>query len=265
MTMHDAGELAELRRRAYGPDADIDADPAARQRLRELEAETRRGEAIAPHPSPPAADAEVYAPPSAPPPPPAADSAPPPQAAADLAEPADLDGAPLAPLSAARAASSRRILLIVLAAVAVLLIAAGAFWAGGRDDGPQPDDVLSAGLPEAPDADETQLADAGIFDYYGVDTADIRWQGKVADAVNVWTAENDEGERCLSVTLDSEGEGEGIYRSVYHISCASTLDPIVDIPSDVFASFNISGYTDVQVLRFVSRADGVAVFVDSGS
>lgn len=254
MTMHDAGELAELRRRAYGPDADIDADPAARRRLRELEAETRRGEAIAPHPSPPAADAEVYAPPSAPPPPPAADSA----------ERADVDRAPLASPPAARAAGSRRILLILLATVAVL-IAAGAFWAGGRDDGPQPDDVLSAGLPEAPDADETQLADAGIFDYYGVDTADIRWQGKVADAVNVWTAENDEGERCLSVTLDSEGEGEGIYRSVYHISCASTLDPIVDIPSDVFASFNISGYTDVQVLRFVSRADGVAVFVDSGS
>ena len=31
-------ELAELRRRAYGPDADITADPAAQMRLRALEA-----------------------------------------------------------------------------------------------------------------------------------------------------------------------------------------------------------------------------------
>lgn len=34
----DDGELAELRRRAYGPDADIQSDPGALQRLRELEA-----------------------------------------------------------------------------------------------------------------------------------------------------------------------------------------------------------------------------------
>ena len=41
MATQDAGELAELRRRAYGPDADIDADADARRPLQELEAELR--------------------------------------------------------------------------------------------------------------------------------------------------------------------------------------------------------------------------------
>jgi hypothetical protein len=41
MIMGDDAELGELRRRAYGPDADIDADPIALARLRDLE-ERRR-------------------------------------------------------------------------------------------------------------------------------------------------------------------------------------------------------------------------------
>jgi hypothetical protein len=42
----DVAELAALRRRAYGPDADIDGDPAALARLDELETRARR--ALAP-------------------------------------------------------------------------------------------------------------------------------------------------------------------------------------------------------------------------
>jgi hypothetical protein len=42
MTEDELVELTELRRRAYGPDADIADDPEARTRLRELEAAARR-------------------------------------------------------------------------------------------------------------------------------------------------------------------------------------------------------------------------------
>lgn len=42
MTEDELAELAVLRRRAYGPDADIAADPEARTRLSELEAAARR-------------------------------------------------------------------------------------------------------------------------------------------------------------------------------------------------------------------------------
>lgn len=57
----DVAELAALRRRAYGPDADIDGDPAALARLDELETRVRRS--IAPPdpvpvvPAPPAVPA----------------------------------------------------------------------------------------------------------------------------------------------------------------------------------------------------------------
>ena len=55
----EVGELAALRRRAYGPDADIDGDPQALRRLEELENRAREEYAVAPSAgSSPAAAAE---------------------------------------------------------------------------------------------------------------------------------------------------------------------------------------------------------------
>jgi hypothetical protein len=45
-----SGELADLRRRAYGPDADIQQDPDAVRRLHELESSLRSGEGVLPAP-----------------------------------------------------------------------------------------------------------------------------------------------------------------------------------------------------------------------
>ena len=54
MDHHDLDELADLRRRAYGPHADIVADPAALARLRELERPTPASDGAPPPPPEPA-------------------------------------------------------------------------------------------------------------------------------------------------------------------------------------------------------------------
>lgn len=62
MTHVDDGELQALRRRAYGPDADIFGDPAALSRLRELEGKERPvepGPEVAVRDSPPATPESV--------------------------------------------------------------------------------------------------------------------------------------------------------------------------------------------------------------
>ncbi len=48
MTPESSRELADLRRRAYGPDADILGDPDAVRRLRELESQDRPDEPVVP-------------------------------------------------------------------------------------------------------------------------------------------------------------------------------------------------------------------------
>jgi hypothetical protein len=56
-----AAELAELRRRAYGPDADIDADAGARARLQELEDDLRATPRASSHAVAPAPEAAAIA------------------------------------------------------------------------------------------------------------------------------------------------------------------------------------------------------------
>ncbi len=63
----EVGELAALRRRAYGPDADIDGDPQALLRLEELENRARGEYAVMPSAASPPAAAAEGAEPSAPP------------------------------------------------------------------------------------------------------------------------------------------------------------------------------------------------------
>src|SRR4029450_3948501 len=52
LTPERSRELADLRRRAYGPDADIQRDPGALHRLHELEALAREEPAAAEAPAP---------------------------------------------------------------------------------------------------------------------------------------------------------------------------------------------------------------------
>ncbi len=116
----DAAELAVLRRRAYGPDADIDTDPAGLARLQELESRGR----VVPA-SEPDADAE-------------------PATAEELAEPSPEPRAP----QPDRRRRARRAALI--AVPAVLLIAAALAVAPGEPKPAEAPDTATAVAPAAP-------------------------------------------------------------------------------------------------------------------
>ncbi|WP_438354431.1 hypothetical protein [Microbacterium sp. CJ88] len=110
----DAAELARLRRRAYGPDADIDRDPSALARLIELEDAVRAPAASAAEAAPTGGAAEAAAPVLV-------DREPDPRGFVEVPEGA---------VAAAGAASARprwhTALVAVVAAAAVVLAAAGA-------------------------------------------------------------------------------------------------------------------------------------------
>lgn len=153
----DAAELKALRRRAYGPDADIHADPTALARLEQLEEQVRRereaalSTAVAPSAPGPAATGSSASATRAPAPP---------APAAVLTDPAT---AP-APESAREPAPPARRRWVVAGAVLVVgaVIVAGQVWdasrpqaSGPRDPGPLP--TAEPTVLRAQDASERTL------------------------------------------------------------------------------------------------------------
>jgi hypothetical protein len=171
----DVAELADLRRRAYGPDADIHEDPSAVARLDELETRTRRRFAAGNEPG----ESEAATTPgdSAREPKPVASSAP---ADSPMAEPAVTEGASPASVTESAGGSAavviepdgaaparpprrgRRIALVTgAAAVAVLAVV----QATGVATAPEPEETLPAASDVRPaaaavsDSSETTLVD----------------------------------------------------------------------------------------------------------
>ena len=225
-------ELARLRRRAYGPDADIAADPKAAARLSELES-AARGDRT---PSRFADSADKT----------------PPRDWADRTTPPATDGS-----GPETTAGRWRRHPIWVAAVTAALCAAIAIGVSFVSAGPKPDAALAA-TGDAPSS--TLMRNISwLFSSYGVDPDTMVSHGDFA-AVSVWTAEAKGERRCLFLTVNDE--------YVLERACMPAgLDPIIDI---IIAPTTTSlvgrgTYPESTALRFVSRDDTVEIWVRSPS
>lgn len=242
-------ELEQLRRRAYGPDADIALDPVAQQRLSELEDLART----------PATPATPAAEPDAPEPMPLARaeaSAPPSTDAAERVRSGPVEPEPeAAETDAAPATSSRdrpwwrRIPLWAVAAVAGIGVgvAIGLTWPSDSD--PPPD--LTLGV----DADGAERG-AGFtenLDYWGVDAGTVV-PHEGFDTIQVWTALGIDESRCL--LLSHEG-------SFLSATCSGAgLDPVLDFTIYDGMSLDLETPLPVgTVIRFVGHEGSVDVWV----
>lgn len=241
-------ELAELRRRAYGPNADIGQEVPAQRRLRELEADERSHHDVPASHRPPAAV-----------PVPAADM---PQSTSGFAHdrphvhspaPAELapDGGTGDENAAALAGSRsrgdarpvrRRIPLWAVAAVAGVVAGVTIGVLVPTDSAPPPDLTLRIAAEGGPRGAGFE----GNLDYWGIATDDLRAH-EPFDVIDVWTAERSDGSRC--VVLSYEGE-------FLSASCAGTdLMPVLDFTVYDGMSLALEDPLEVgTVIRFVGGA-----------
>ncbi|MFE7845147.1 hypothetical protein ACFUTX_08135 [Microbacterium sp. NPDC057407] len=238
-------ELELLRRRAYGPDADIVLDPAAQQRLRELE-DLARGAVVGPDPvREPAAPAGGRSEGGRTAPVAAPDESVGAPATDRAATPGEPDAEPRTP----RRSRRRRLPLwgvTALAGIAVGL-AVGLTWPA--DSGPSPD--LTLGID--PGGGERGSGFAENLDYWGIDEGTLV-PHESYDVIRVWTALGIDGARCLLLSHD------GAFLSA---TCAgSGLDPVLDFTVYDGISLDMEDALPVgTVIRFVGHEGSVDVWV----
>lgn len=164
-SLTDAAELDELRRRAYGPGADIWDDANAIARLIELESlRGHRGSSIAstPHAATPA---------------PAEEPAP----------------APPEPVPASHRRRRRAAAIVVTAALVLVPAAVGSILVTGA-----PDATLYQRSDVPPDA-SAQLTMVGQLGYLGIARSEVRLYDQYR-GLNVWSAPRGAASTCLFVT-----------------------------------------------------------------
>lgn len=246
-------ELEMLRRRAYGPEADIVLDPAAQQRLRELEDLARR--AIAAPDSteergtgePGTDDAAGMALEGASAATPAAEGS-----SRDLSAPAERsatdDPRADSPVKVRRS-GWKRIPLWTVTAVAGIAIGLAAGLTLPTDSEPPPD--LTLGID--PNGGDRGAGFAENLDYWGVD------QGSVVphesfDVIQVWTAFGVDGSRCLLLSHDG---------SFLSATCTGAgLDPVLDFTVFDGMSLDLDESLPVgTVIRFLGHEGSVDVWV----
>lgn len=197
-------ELAELRRRAYGPDADIAADPAAQTRLRALE--EREQQQVA------GGAVERGAP--------AGDSSSPPETPNGASTRQDTEeGSRIA----ARAIPFRRVVgpwMIAIAAMTLALVTGTAYLATEISrpraeltltSRPLPTDVIVPGISTA------------TLQSWGIPPGALTYHGRVG-ALDVWTMTDGIDTGCLILSVEG---------SFYRQSCGRRpLEPQIDIVAD---------------------------------
>lgn len=233
-------ELADLRRRAYGPEADIATDPVAMARLAELEA---LGRAAAPRVAPPEpidlAPESVESRADA-----AATSAPPPEdGPAEESDSAESD-APERP----RARRTPRWLWAVVAVVAVAAaVATFLFVTQPRVE----DTLIRAGDSSA--EPPTLLSDTGFLGYIQVDE-DAFVPYEPYRGIVPWVASRRIGGSCVVLVLDGDAVGYGCGLGDLN----AVADLVVDGTDGRWTRFDLR---EGSILRFTLRGDVVDVQV----
>lgn len=246
----DAGrELDELRVRAYGPDHDIDGDPRALARLRELEAAhladvERRADAAASESSAGTETGKVAVP------------------AVALAE---AQGSPepgrvIAPLSQPVKDSSLGSLLRramrtwwgrLVWVAGMLVVAAAIVVAALLIFTPRPDVTLRLTAVEADDQVRTLVSSAERAGGYEIDPSTLRAFGSY-HGFNIWFGVNAFGSPCLAA----------VHRAFDYLSRARCAP----FPADLIVDVSSSGEgldipTGDGIIRFIRRGDTVDAYV----
>jgi len=230
-------ELAELRSRAYGPDADIHLDTRALARLVELE-----GMALADAPSQPeVTDAAPVGAESTPPPAPGA------SVGADVMSPsAAPSGATADDTASARPRGRRRVPPWAFVAVAgVVGVGVGL--------------ALPALMPPHPEAVLRSIPLDGEtidFSMYGVDASPPTRYAPFRN-LEVWSAETPGGSACVLVT---SGDGDWIAAGCAPQQLEATADLTFYPGMREVEGFDLP---DGSVVRFVLRGDSVEVWIAS--
>ncbi|MFF2485378.1 hypothetical protein ACFVSU_03200 [Microbacterium sp. NPDC058062] len=238
------GELAELRRRAYGPHPDIHDDPAALARLIELETGQQRSG----RPVEPAAASVAEVPETTP------------TVTATLTE--EQPPPPPPPLQTPRSAPTRRWGLIALA-VGAMVATTGVLATVVMSWDPPPDAVLH---PTGTAADEELLtllkaegqpfsANDGGASEMEIDLSTLRSFGTYME-VEVWSAVNAFGSPCLI----------GIHRATEDVVARQCMPAGTDLSMDMYWDVQHGdgvrrALPEGEVLRFLWRADSVDVHV----
>jgi hypothetical protein len=241
-SLESGAELAELRRRAYGPDADIANDPAAMARLADLEGAAR-------HPVPAAA---IEAPNDQP-----GDAAP--AAVADHGESPVIDGLRSDAASAPRSSDPDAVTRSWWRRPSAWLIAAGAIVLTVAVSGVAmallaPRGDLALAPVSSDDGERQRLAGQGIIEMYGMDRTTLQRYDSYRE-LHVWSASATNGNRCILLETDAYG--------VYGVNCAPRgLAPTFDlyvypgIPTDLSGDLPIG-----SVARFVLDGDRVSIWI----
>jgi hypothetical protein len=253
LTAARSRELADLRRRAYGPNADIDSDPAAQRRLHELE-ELARPSASEP-PSRPDRLREGHRRGSDPDDAAAGESSGAQASVALESDPGAVDGGAADTPEAAAPATARRwwqrVPLWAVTAVAGIAVglAAGLTWP--TDSEPPPDLTLDV----APGGGERGAGFTENLNYWGVDPGSVVPHEQF-DVIQVWTARAVDESRCVLLSHD------GGFLSA---TCSGGgLDPVLDFTVYDGMSLEFDEPLPIgTVIRFVGRSGHVDVWVSA--
>jgi hypothetical protein len=236
-------ELAALRRRAYGPDADIQNDPEALRRLNELEDLARRSTVIhddrpvdVPDQDDDPADAEELI------------------AAASPDGPAapEARAAAPAPSSSKRGGWIRRVPIWAIAAVCLvvgLVAGAAAMSISARSQGDAPDQILTS----VGDSTDLSVSWISSLTSWGVAPSSVV-QYQPFDTLDLWVGETSLDAKCLLVSHMGR---------IFTAACAEKgLSPVLDLTIDPSLPVHWDHPLPTgTVVRFIARDDGVDVWV----
>lgn len=224
-------ELDDLRRRAYGPGADIHSDNQALERLQELEEQERVASQMATAPAEPAAPSRVGVLGPATP--------------TSVHPDADLPGRSVVPVETVGAPATwwRRLPLWVLL-VGVALVGVGIGVALPRPSSASPTATVSP--VEAGDL-ESDFLSAEALDFFDLDDGSLI-PFETFDESRAWSGVNGSGRRCLFVVVNGQWMDGG---------CTPLGLPLAAEYVDYDESATVDGEPPAaRVVRYVQRPDG---------
>ncbi|GAA1991455.1 hypothetical protein [Microbacterium pumilum] len=244
-------ELADLRRRAYGPDADIQRDPGAVARLHELEDLAREQPTESPALPEPARRPDRGEPAAAVVTPADARNAPDGAGESDPPTPVEPSAVMLAPRRPWWRRPSVWAVAGVSLVVGVVIGAGGLWWISQPDDSAGPDLTLG----KSPTGGERGPGFAQNLDYWGIARGSVIAY-EPFDTVGVWTARGSDESRCI--LLSYEGQ-------IFTATCAGRgLDPVYDLTVDDGMPLTYEQPLAVgSVIRFIARKGGIDVWVEA--
>jgi len=258
MDTDTADELEQLRFRAYGPSADIHTDPAAQERLRELEYSARPVDAVTPDEADAQPDAEASHTS-------AASHGSDPAQASEPDEPIATAGA--TPLSHRRLSRTVRLIWAASIVVAIALTAAATYGLVAMTPV-----SLSSGAPQIATLQPESLGKKVPPGWFGAGPSSRMWEfyGLTLFETSSGTF-GETGGDCLMLVTTADVPEEGESADNWSLSalsaggCSMGAFPLtLEIAVDSNAPEELRAAYPNSVIQFVKRGDDIGVFLDKG-